>query len=169
MLCCFNPCRLLSSVVSSRNVPNFAPLSCCHIFLLYVTYFSVYQTQWAADYFEIKDNAMAYATKMSASGLEMVLARLADLLGIAQSGITQWNPDIVDFGYSLTLPFRMVDLQSMPQLTIDVAKHVAELKNWASSYIPLAPPGDDWTMADMYYMYKPSADVINWVPPFAGL
>ena len=132
------------------------------------TCFSVCQTQWADDYFEIKDNAMAYATKMFSTGLEMVRARLADLLGIAQSGISLWNPDVGDFGYSLTLPFRLVDLQSMPKLTIDAAKHMAELKNWASSYIPLAPAGDDWTMADIYYMYKPSADVINWVPPFAG-
>lgn len=125
-------------------------------------------TQWAVDYFKLKEKAMAWASELSANGMEMVRDRLSEALGMAQSGFTMWDPAIGDFGYSLTLPFRMVDLQSMPQLSIDMAKHMAELKNYVSSQIPLAPAGADWTMADIYYMYKPSADIISWVPPFSA-
>lgn len=111
---------------------------------------------------------MAYASDLSANGMEMVRARLGDVLDMAKSGFTMWDPAVGDFGYSLTLPIRLVDLESMPQLSIDMGKHLAELKDWASSYVPLAPSGADWTWADIYYMYKPSADIISWVPPFAG-
>ena len=111
---------------------------------------------------------MAYAKELSANGVDMIRDRMSDVLGMAKSGFTMWEPAIGDFGYSLTLPFRMVDLESMPQLSIDMARHMAELKDYISSQIPLAPAGADWTMADIYYMYKPSADIISWVPPFSG-
>ena len=136
--------------------------------LIFVDFRSVFQTQWAVDYFKLKEKAMAYASELSANGMEMVRDRLSDVLGMAKSGFTMWEPAIGDFGYSLTLPFRMVDLQSMPQLSIDMANYVAELKDYISSQFPLAPAGADWTMADIYYMYKPSADIISWVPPFSG-
>ena len=56
----------------------------------------------------------------------------------------------------------------MPTLKALPNYHIVDawkgMKESVNSYIPR----DTYMLWDMFYMYKPSSDMTNWIPPFKG-
>ena len=81
---------------------------------------------------------------------------------------TTWDPQRGEYAFRFYVPVWPVEtwrnLPSLPDIEIDVAKHVLKAKQTVMSWMP----DGEWVFSDLYYQYMPSSDIANWVPPFKG-
>jgi len=47
---------------------------------------------------------------------------------------------------------------------LDPRPFIRQWKDWVVAQLP----DDNWNLLDIIYVYKPSSDINNWIPPFKG-
>lgn len=98
-----------------------------------------------------------------------VVERIRAYLQLERTRWTVWNPESGEIGFDLYWPFHWDDLKHLPRLqeyfdNIDVSSYVNYARQQIVQYLPHA----EFSLYDLYYRYRPSSDVFNWVPPFKG-
>lgn len=108
-----------------------------------------------------------------AGGMQYVKSKLYnkanDKLHLDQDRWTVWDPQRGEYAFQFFVPewpmkmlSKIPDFPDMPD--IDISQYVLKARNYVMSWIPEG----DWYVSDLYYRYKPSADIFNWIPPFKG-
>lgn len=120
-------------------------------------------SQWAVKYMEVEKKARQAVDWMKDQSIETAkdkaLEWTKNYLQLEKTRFTVWDPQRGDFQVEIYLPITLRDLQTLPK--IDVKKYVVRARNFINKYMP-----DNIYVWDYYYMYMPSADYTNWVPPF---
>ena len=90
-----------------------------------------------------------------------VKVMLHDYLHIEKNRFTTWSPHTGRIEGQIYIPLPMMNLQSLP--SIPVQKYLNKVKELAVKYM-----FNRHTLVDIYYSYKPTTDIYNWIPPFKG-
>ncbi|XP_023930015.1 uncharacterized protein LOC106176762 [Lingula anatina] len=115
-------------------------------------------------YYKLEENVKHHLQSIYDSGRMMAEKRwqsfLHDYLQINRTRIIRYDPKEFILEFEVFNPIPLKDLMSMPELNLDVYRE--RLDAMVKKYTPK----DDMNMWDLYYTYKPSSDIRDWVPPF---
>jgi len=116
--------------------------------------------------YEVEENLQELLDTSIATGKKILRSQLNDIaksfLLLDKSGFTVWDPKNGEIQAEIYLPTRIKQLNKLPEFNLNQLK--AELNKLYRKYIPKT----DYNIWDYFYMYRPSADVRNWLPPFKG-
>ena len=78
------------------------------------------------------------------------------------TGFTVFDPKNGEIRAAIFLPLEVKQLNKMP--AVDMRSLQTALMKLKEKYIPAS----DYSIWDTYYKYKPSSNVLDWIPPFKG-
>lgn len=73
---------------------------------------------------------------------------------------TTWNPQRGEYAFQVYVPFDLPDMSFFSRY--DPRPFLTRFRDWLIRQLP----AEDLTLLDTLYMYKPSSDINNWIPPF---
>ena len=83
-----------------------------------------------------------------------------DYFQLSKNKWTKWDVTAGEYEFQLYIPVDLPDLSFLRRW--DVREYVQSIRDWIRARLP----DEDWTILDTVYLYKPSMDVYNWIPPF---
>ena len=79
-----------------------------------------------------------------------------------KSQMILWDPRNGEIEFEVYVPTELPELKTL--LSFDYKQHIHDMKDWINTHIT-DPIFIIW---DIYYQYKPTPDITNWIPPFKG-
>lgn len=122
---------------------------------------------WAVRYMELDQRVKELIREISEISLatyrSQLIGKVREYLQLERDAWTVWNPQEGEIGFDLYWPFHWDDIEHLPRLKqIDFQKYI----DVAKEFIEMYRPHPEFSFYDIYYKYKPSTDVFNWIPPF---
>ncbi|XP_074640348.1 uncharacterized protein LOC141898387 isoform X2 [Tubulanus polymorphus] len=116
--------------------------------------------------YEVEKNFQELVATSIETGKKVLRSQLHDIaksfLLLDKSGFTVWDPKNGEIQAEIYLPTKIKQLNKLPEFNLNQLK--AELNKLYRKFIPKS----DYTVWDYFYMYRPSSDINNWLPPFKG-
>ena len=116
--------------------------------------------------FGLEDQVNKYLEQLRsvtwASLKEKTRAYVAEYFQFSKNRWTVWDPVRGEYAFQIYIPFDLPDLTFLQKLNIQ--KYIDQANTLISKYIP----DEDWSMIDTFYLYKPSTNMQDWIPPFKG-